>query len=100
VNSLLAFQEAVQFGPATDLRLPLSPRRRQGSQRQLPVEVFGDLCLGLSRLLPQEVVEALELGPHPGRVHPGWHRWHRLAAGQLETKPLEGALDPLKLAPD
>lgn len=29
----------------------------------------------------------------------GWHRRHRLAAGQLQTKPLEGALDLLMLAP-
>jgi hypothetical protein len=29
----------------------------------------------------------------------GWHRRHRLTAGELQTQPLEGALDPLKLAP-
>jgi hypothetical protein len=33
-------------------------------------------------------------------VHPRWHRRHRPAAGELQTKPLESALDPLKLAPD
>jgi hypothetical protein len=31
---------------------------------------------------------------------PGWHRRHRLAAGELQTKPLEGDLDFLKLTPD
>src|SRR5262249_12824724 len=99
-NSLLALQEAVQLRPPADLGAPLASGRGQRSHRQVPVEVLGNLRLGLGRLLPQELVEALELGPHPSRVHPGWHRRHRLAAGKLQTKPLEGSLDPLKLAPD
>jgi hypothetical protein len=62
--------------------------------------MLGDLRLGLSRLPPQELVEALELGTQPRGMHPGWHRRHLLAARELEAKPLEGALDSLKLAPD
>ena len=77
-------------------RVPVLP----GSHGQLAVEVLGDLRLGLGGFLPQELVEALELGPHPRRVHPRWDRRHLLAAGQLQTKPLEGALDAPKLAFD
>jgi hypothetical protein len=37
---------------------------------------------------------------YPRRVHRGWHRRHRLAARELQAKPLEGTFDLLKLAPD
>ena len=69
-NSLLALQEAVQLRPPADLRSPLASGRRQRSHRQFPVEVLGDLRLGLSRLPPQKLVEALELGTQPCGMPP------------------------------
>jgi hypothetical protein len=85
-------------------------RPRISARRSRPVAGRGrtvnspSRCLaisaGLGGLLPQALIETLELGPPPRRVHPGWHGRHRLPAGELQPKRLEGGLDPLKLAPD
>src|SRR5262249_53466207 len=99
-NSLLASQEAVELRPPANLGPSLVPRRGQRSHRQFPVEVLGDLRLGLGGLLPEERVEPLELGVYPRRVHRGWHRRRCLTACELQAKPLEGTFDLLKLAPD
>jgi hypothetical protein len=88
------------FARPSDRGSALVSGRGQRSHGQLPVEVLGDLRLGLGRLVREHLVEALELAPQPRRVHPGWHRRHLLAARELQAKPLEGALDPLKPAPD
>jgi hypothetical protein len=75
----LALQEAVQLRPLADLGAALAFRRREGSHGQLSVQVLGDLRLACSGSL-LKLVEALELGPQPRRVHPRWHRRQRVAA--------------------
>ena len=60
----------------------------------LTVEVLGDLRLGLGRLFRKSSSRRSSVARIQVGCHPGWHRRHRLAAGQFQTKPLEALSIP------